>query len=411
MKKIFRYIPLVFSWLTLSPLFYDLSKRWGIGSKPVRIILLVVSPLFLSIYFIIWCIKGDTDHGFMHSDNEKVSHTTKVEPVRENEKDGMPSHQETIIPHMRKWEGPGTFIYTFGDIDKGNRNRLDTVIPYVSAKDSVWIKVLNQIPVDIDPSDIKYNLYFRMQLPEGIDIVVRYIWRKSWRNIEGGVKNTLVASLYDHRTGKNYLYKDTYWGFTKSSGNLPSPSFRDIERDGDVHYFNYECPEDPYVINNDAPFQLFDVDFDGKKELLVSDGYFSRAGCTQSIYHIKGGRIVPVDDLPFTYVSSFDTKFDPDKKRILLSSSDVWSYAYFFLTKTDKPISIQKKPDFKTSHAKWLWDESDFSKNNKVFVLDSIYERDEIYDPYSDYDMDSVWEYKRFGKEMKLVKSRKMKHE
>ena len=43
--------------------------------------------------------------------------------------------------------------------------------------------------------------------------------------------------------------------------------------------------------------------------------------------------------------------------------------------------------------------------------MDSIYERDEIYDPYSDYDMDSVWEYKRFGKEMKLVKSRKMKHE
>lgn len=402
MKKIFRYIPLVFSWLTLSPLFYDLSKRWGIGSKPVRIILLVVSPLFLSIYFIIWCIKGDTDYGFMHSDNEKVSHTTKVEPVRENEKDGMPSHQETIIPHMRKWEGPVTFIYTFGEKQKYHAMYLDTIIPYVSAKDSVWIKVLNQIPIDVDSSDI--NLYYRMQLPEDIEIVARYI--PSYYGI-------LVASLYDHRTGKNYLYKKYIdeWNFTKNHILRTQYNGGEIDRDGDVHYFNYEWPEDPYVINNHAAFQLLDVDFDGKKELLVSNGSFDRGGCMLFIYRLKEGRIVPADDLPFSYVRyCFATDFDLDKKRISFSSSDVWSYACFFLTKTDKPISIQKKPAFKTSHAKGLWDDFDFSKN-EVFVLDSIYERDEIYDPYSDYDMDSVWEYKRFGKEMKLVKSRKMKHE
>ena len=394
----------IFSWRTM----WVIIDSKNIKSKLVRIILLVVSPLFLSICFMIWCIKGNTDHGFIHSDNEKVSHTTKVESVRENEKDSMSFYQKKILPYMRiderKWEGPGTFIYTFGDIYKGNRNRLDTVIPYVSAKDSVWIKVLNQIPVDIDSSRTVTNLYFRMQLPEDIEIVVRYI----------SSHDLLVTSLYDHRTGMNYLYKEfTNWGFCKDNngplGILKSNGFQD--RNGDVHYFNYEWPEDPYVINDDAPFQLLDVDFDGKKELLVSEGDFIRGGNTQTIYRLKDNRIVPADDFPFTYVSSFDTKFDPDKKRILLSSSDVWSYAYFFLTKTDKPISIQKKPAFKTSHAEWLWNESDFSKNNKVFVLDSIYERDEIYDPYSDYDMDSVWEYKRFGKEMKLVKSRKMKHE
>lgn len=408
MKKIFRHIPLVFSWLTLSPLFYDLSKRWGIGSKPVRIILLVVSPLFLSICFMIWCIKGNTDHGFIHSDNEKVSHTTKVESARENEKDSMSSYQKMIIPYIRKkerkWKGPGTFIYTFGDIDKGHENRLDTVIPYVSAKDSVWIKTLNQIPVDIDSSCTVTNLYFRMQLPEDIEIVVRYI----------SSYGVLIASLYDHRTGKNYLYKEvTDWEFGKNDGPLLPPDSRFWHRNGDVHYFHYEWPEDPYAINDDAPFQLLDIDFDGKKELLVNGGDFCREGFAQIIYRLKGNRIVPADDLPFTYVRMSDTKLDPDKKRILLSSSDVWSYACFFLTKTDKPISIQKKPAFKTSHAKWLWNESDFSKNNNVFVLDSIYERDEIYDPYSDWDnrMDSCWEYKRVGKEMKLVKSRKMRHE
>ena len=201
--------------------------------------------------------------------------------------------------------------------------------------------------------------------------------------------------------------------FGKNDGPLLPPDSRFWHRNGDVHYFHYEWPEDPYAINDDAPFQLLDIDFDGKKELLVNGGDFCREGFAQIIYRLKGNRIVPADDLPFTYVRMSDTKLDPDKKRILLSSSDVWSYACFFLTKTDKPISIQKKPAFKTSHAKWLWNESDFSKNNNVFVLDSIYERDEIYDPYSDWDnrMDSCWEYKRVGKEMKLVKSRKMRHE
>ena len=64
----------------------------------------------------------------------------------------------------------------------------------------------------------------------------------------------------------------------------------------------------------------------------------------------------------------------------------------------------------KTFYAETLWDEFDFSKN-KVFVLDSIYEKDEICDSNWENCINSAWEYKRFGKDLRLVKSRKMKKE
>ena len=130
----------------------------------------------------------------------------------------------------------------------------------------------------------------------------------------------------------------------------------------------------------------------------------------QFIYRLKGNRIVPADDLPFNYVRCFTVDFDPNRKKISFSQGDAWGYTCFFLTKTNKPTPIPKKTVFKTFYAETLWDEFDFSKN-KVFVLDSIYEKDEICDSNWENCINSAWEYKRFGKDLRLVKSRKMKKE
>ena len=106
-----------------------------------------------------------------------------------------------------------TFVYSLGE-----RSSLDSIIPYVSAQDSVWIEALNRIPIGVESSKIAYNLYYRMRLPEDFDVTVRYVWRTDWENIEGGVQNVVVANFRDCRTGKDYLYKDTYWGFSKGNG-------------------------------------------------------------------------------------------------------------------------------------------------------------------------------------------------
>ena len=44
------------SWLTLSPLFYYFARRWHLMNMPLRIILVLVSPLFLCIYWLAYCL-------------------------------------------------------------------------------------------------------------------------------------------------------------------------------------------------------------------------------------------------------------------------------------------------------------------------------------------------------------------
>ena len=231
---------------------------------------------------------------------------------------GWFSNEDTPISEKTEIrEKPKTYIYSFGE-----HSSLDSIIPYVSARDSVWIEALNRIPIDVKPSKIKYNLYYRMRLPEDFDVTVRYVWREDWENVEGGVRNVVVANFRDCRTGKDYLYKDTHWGFSK--GNV-LPGGED-EKDGDVHYFNYEWPEEPYTIYDRAAFQFMDVDFDGTKELLASEGDFSREGNAQRIYRLKGERMVPADDLPFSCVRALTTKFDVEKKTVIERADSIFEY-------------------------------------------------------------------------------------
>ena len=287
-------------------------------------------------------------------------------------------------------EKPKTYIYSFGE-----HSSLDSIIPYVSAQDSVWIEALNRIPIGVEPSKIKYNLYYRMRLPEDFDVTVRYVWRKDWENVEGGVQNVVVANFRDCRMGKDYVYKDTHWGFSKGSGVLPGG---EDEKYGDVHYFNYEWPDEPYEINDRAVFQFLDVDFDGTKELLASEGDFSREGNAQRIYRLKGGRVVPADDLPFSFVRALMTDFDAEKKTVVFTESDIYGHSCFVIKRTNDSISTLREPTFQTSYSKNLWKAFDFTKD-EVFTLDSVYEQSEL-EPGVYF----FAEYKRSGAELKMLR-------
>ena len=297
-------------------------------------------------------------------------------------------------PEVR--EKPKTYIYSFGEYSS-----LDSIIPYISAQDSVWIKALNRIPIDVKPSKIKYNLYYRMRLPEDFDVTVRYVWREDWENVEGGVRNVVVANFRDCRTGKDYLYKDTHWGFSK--GNV-LPGGED-EKDGDVHYFNYEWPNEPYEINDRAAFQFMDVDFDGTKELLASEGDFSREGNAQRIYRLKGDRVVPADDLPFSCVRDLTTKFDAEKKTVVFTESDIDGLSRFVIKRINDSIPILREPTFQTSYSKVLWKTFDFTKN-EVFTLDSVYEQSEL-EPGVYF----FAEYKRSEEDLKMLRLEMRKEE
>lgn len=52
-STILKCIACLISWLTISPLFYYLTRKWGIMKKWLSILFLCISPLFIYIYFFI----------------------------------------------------------------------------------------------------------------------------------------------------------------------------------------------------------------------------------------------------------------------------------------------------------------------------------------------------------------------
>ena len=52
--KILQWIISLISWLTLSPLFYYLTWKWKLIGKKLRVTLLLISPIFLMIYIVLF---------------------------------------------------------------------------------------------------------------------------------------------------------------------------------------------------------------------------------------------------------------------------------------------------------------------------------------------------------------------
>lgn len=57
--KISQWLICAICWVLISPLFYYLCRKWNLVGKTLRIILLMISPLFLLIYFIIIIVGVD----------------------------------------------------------------------------------------------------------------------------------------------------------------------------------------------------------------------------------------------------------------------------------------------------------------------------------------------------------------
>ena len=82
MNKILKYIVLIVSWLTLSPLMVYLGHRWKMGNKYVRIAAMLFSPLFLMLYsilffcYIFWAENYDRKHHFQNRD--RIERITEV---------------------------------------------------------------------------------------------------------------------------------------------------------------------------------------------------------------------------------------------------------------------------------------------------------------------------------------------
>ena len=77
--RIIQWLTLLLSWLTISPLFVYLASRWKLIGKRVRILLFLISPLMLIIYFSSALIGYYDYHRKYHfADNEVIERITGV---------------------------------------------------------------------------------------------------------------------------------------------------------------------------------------------------------------------------------------------------------------------------------------------------------------------------------------------
>ena len=78
MKNISKWIVLIISWLTLSPLILYLGHRWKMGNKYVRIVAMLLSPLFLALYLLLFTIVCFEDDRSYFQNRGRIERITEV---------------------------------------------------------------------------------------------------------------------------------------------------------------------------------------------------------------------------------------------------------------------------------------------------------------------------------------------
>lgn len=121
-------------------------------------------------------------------------------------------------------------------------------------------------------------------------------------------------------------------------------------KDGDVLYWDYAQKDSNEVLPNYAPFSFYDVDYDGEKELLITDyqsGSYSNN--IYKVYKIHEYYAELMTGEPFDYLET-SAKFDSINKRIITTSTGVQGsiHTYTYQLKEyetmhgDRPTTVSK---------------------------------------------------------------------
>lgn len=129
--KIICWLTLLFSWLTISPLFIYLARKWKMIGKKTRILLLVISPLMLILYLIIALLvmQGYSDYQrkYRFADNEAIERITGVAfpkvDIIDYQKGGSSfngDYSDELILEMEEELSESTYQYLDSIISTGN---------------------------------------------------------------------------------------------------------------------------------------------------------------------------------------------------------------------------------------------------------------------------------------------------
>lgn len=134
--KILQWIASFISWLTISPLFFYITKRWNLIGKKIRVVLLLISPLFLIVYAIIFFYSLDAYNSYHRkyrfTDTETLEKITgidypdfKIVEYKKDKSSFLGDYNDILIIEFE--EIPSEEFYT----------RIDSLI---ATEDSEWFK-------------------------------------------------------------------------------------------------------------------------------------------------------------------------------------------------------------------------------------------------------------------------------
>ena len=168
--KITQWLTLLLSWLTISPLFIYLASKWKLIGKKVRILLLLISPLMLIVYFIIFllALQGyfDYQRKYHFADNEVIERITGVAfpevdiiDYEKGKSSFLGDYSDKLTLEMEEELGELTYHYLDSIINSGNTewSKRDDEYSY----SIMWGNGIPAPEGEDDEEDMTFSLYFK----------------------------------------------------------------------------------------------------------------------------------------------------------------------------------------------------------------------------------------------------------
>lgn len=166
----------------------------------------------------------------------------------------------------------------------------------------------------------------------------------NWQPFEakGCETGYITINFRDISTGKEFQYINREKFSSYHTDLITSAEGFDGYKDGDVYHIEYVTKPSPFEespIDYYLPFQFYDIDFDGEKELLINDYYQGQQGNYYEVFEITNLGLETKRYPPFNSVDNM-MKFDNQNKIITFYTH---SGAYFSCSMYFQKIATSTK--------------------------------------------------------------------
>ena len=168
------------------------------------------------------------------------------------------------------------------------------------------------------------------------------------------------------------FHSDYYSCYSTTHGNIHW-------KNGEHYVFKYILPEKDnsyYSSNNPlgyhTSFQFYDVNFDGKPELLVSDYSRERGGNNFNVYSINGSSLTHLNYPPYNAICNSCEFYLEHQEIVTFYEDGVWEYMKIVFHK-GKPTKVSAKDKAQFSSDSWIEKQAlDAFDNTRDFYVQSI---------------------------------------